>query len=183
MAGDSVQRSLDIWSNLLRFSGQLEQRRVRQGAKADRGASGREPDMPVPPVKSFNLHISDQHAIFLDCLAFEVQAKHFPHRAAAAVAADQEVRTQRFASGERSLDTLLILPECRQTFPNSTCVLNALKRSRMIASVRDCATSRGLDKARFPLILDWYPASLPAVTGDRHECGISDIARRRPGSH
>ena len=47
--------------------------------------------MPVAAIESFDLDVSDEHGLFVDRLAFQLQAKYFSHRAVAAVAPHQEV--------------------------------------------------------------------------------------------
>ena len=70
------------------------------GQSADRAAFGEGPDMPVAAIKSFDLDVRYQHGLLVDRLAFEPQAERFSHRAVAAVAPDQEVRSRPFAGRE-----------------------------------------------------------------------------------
>ena len=70
--------------------------------------------MPVAAIKSLDLDIRYQHGLLVERLAFHPQAERFSHRAVAAVAPDQEVRSHDFAGRERGLHSVLILRERRE---------------------------------------------------------------------
>ena len=137
MARDLVHRRLDARCRGLCFANELEQRRIRQRAEPDGAAFGEGPDMPVAAIESFDLDVRDEHRLLVDRLAFQPQAKRFSHRTVAAVAADQEIRSHRFAGRKCGVHSALILRERRQRLAEFD-----LAAQRPQALAQDCFRAR-----------------------------------------
>ena len=77
-------------------------------------AFGERPDMPVAAIESFDLDVCHEHRLVVDRLALQPQAERFSHRAVAAVAPDQEVRSYPFTGREYGIHSVLVLRERRE---------------------------------------------------------------------
>jgi hypothetical protein len=96
MARGSLHRALNVRRRGLGGRSELEQRCVRQRAQPDHATFGKRPEMPVAAVESFDFDIGHEHGLLVYRLAVEPHAKRFSHSTMAAVAPDQEVRSQYF---------------------------------------------------------------------------------------